>query len=91
MPKKKISLQAKHLRQSRKRQVRNMSIRSTVRTEIGKARAAIGAKPAEAAVVVKAAQRALDKAVTKGVVHKAAAARKKSRLARSLNAAVKGA
>lgn len=91
MPKKKVSLQAKHLRQSRKRQVRNMSIKSTVKTEISKARAAIGAKPAEAAATVKAAQRALDKAVTKGVVHKSAAARKKSRLARSLNAAVKGA
>lgn len=89
MPKKKISLQAKHLRQSEKRRVRNMSVTSAVRTEVTKARAAIASKQSEAAAAVKAASRALDKAVTKGVVHRSAAARKKSRLARQLNAATK--
>ena len=89
MPKKKISLQAKHLRQSEKRHVRNMSVTSAVRTEVTKARTALASKPAEAAAAVKAASRALDKAVTKGVVHRTAAARKKSRMARQLNAATK--
>jgi small subunit ribosomal protein S20 len=89
LPKKKISLQAKHLRQSEKRRVRNMSITSAVRTEVTKARTAIASKQSEAAAAVKTASRILDKAVTKGVVHRTAAARKKSRLARQLNAAIK--
>jgi small subunit ribosomal protein S20 len=87
VPKKKISLQAKHLRQSRKRQVRNMSIKSAVRTVVTRARKTITATPAEAAPTVSAAARALDKAATKGVMHPRAAARKKSRLATALNKA----
>jgi small subunit ribosomal protein S20 len=64
-----------------------MSIKSTVKTAVGKARVAIEAGPADAAQTVRLASRALDKAVTKGVVHRRAAARTKSRLTRRLNRA----
>ncbi len=70
----------KRIRQSEKRRVRNRTIRSQVRTAVKTARTAGGDAIAEAI-------RALDRAVTKGVVHRNTAARKKSALARRLAAA----
>ncbi len=76
----------KRMRQSEKRRVRNAAVRSTVRTAVKGARAAISASSGEEARASLArAIRLLDKAVTKGVVHKNTAARKKSRLTRQLN------
>jgi small subunit ribosomal protein S20 len=74
----------KRMRQSEVRRQRNRAVRSRVRTAIKAARAAEG-DGARAAVVE--AIRTLDRAVTKGVVHRNTAARKKSALARRLNAA----
>jgi small subunit ribosomal protein S20 len=74
----------KRMRQSEKRRVRNRTIRSQVRTAVKTARAAGGDALRRA---VAEAIRALDKAVTKGVVHRNTAARKKSALARRLAAA----
>ena len=74
----------KRIRQSEKRRVRNRTIRSQVRTAVKTARAAGGDARRTA---VAEAIRALDKAVTKGVVHPNTAARKKSALARRLAAA----
>ena len=71
----------KRMRQSEKRRVRNRTIRSQVRTAVKTARAAGGDALRTA---VAEAIRALDKAVTKGVVHRNTAARKKSALARRL-------
>ena len=75
----------KRMRQNDKRRARNRTIRSKVRTVVKTARTALGeggdAKPA-----VLAAIRALDKAVSKGVIHRNTAARKKSALARRLAA-----
>ena len=71
----------KRIRQNEKRRVRNRTIRSQVRTAVKTARAA-GGDPLRTAVAE--AIRALDKAVTKGVVHRNTAARKKSALARRL-------
>ena len=71
----------KRIRQSEKRRVRNRTIRSQVRTAVKTARAAGGDALRTA---VAEAIRALDKAVTKGVVHRNTAARKKSALARRL-------
>jgi len=85
LPKKRISRHAKHLRQSRKRRLASMSIKSAVKTGVSRARAVIVSAPAEAGQAVRSASRALDKAATKGVIHKRAAARRKSRLARRLN------
>ena len=74
----------KRIRQSEKRRVRNRTIRSQVRTAVKTARTAGGDALRTA---VADAIRALDKAVTKGVVHPNTAARKKSALARKLVAA----
>ena len=77
----------KRIRQSEKRRLRNAGVRSTVRTAVKSARAALaaGAKDEARAAVTRTVQ-VLDKARTKGVLHKNAAARRKSRLARQLNA-----
>jgi len=71
----------KRIRTSEKRRVRNRTIRSQVRSAVKTARAAGGDALRTA---VDEAIRALDKAVTKGVVHRNTAARKKSALARRL-------
>lgn len=73
----------KRLRQSEKRRERNRAVRSEVRTEIKKAAAAAEAgSPEGAGEAYRRAQQAIDVAARKGVLHKRAAARKKSRLAR---------
>jgi len=75
----------KRARQAVKRRSHNASLRSMVRTQIKKVRAAIETKnydDAQAALTVAAPF--VDKMVTKGIMHKNKAARIKSRL----NAAV---
>jgi small subunit ribosomal protein S20 len=74
----------KRMRQNEKRRTRNRMVRSQVRTAVKTARAAVGERGADARSAVLAAMRALDKAVTKGIVHRNTAARKKSALARRL-------
>ena len=77
----------KRIRTSEKRRIRNAAVRSTVRTSLKGARAAIeGGQAAQARETLQHTIKVLDKAVTKGVVHKNTAARKKSRLTRQLNA-----
>ena len=71
----------KRVRQNERQRLRNRAIRTKVRGTIKDARAAEGA--ARSSVVLEAI-RALDKAVTKGVIHRNTAARKKSALARRL-------
>lgn len=71
----------KRMRQNERRRLRNRAVRSKVRTAVKNARAAQGEGQRE---TVLDAIRALDKAVTKGVVHRNTAARKKSALARRL-------
>jgi small subunit ribosomal protein S20 len=74
----------KRIRQNDKRRLRNRIVRSKVRTVVKSARTTLDAKTGDAREVVAAAIRALDKAVTKGVIHPNTAARKKSALARGL-------
>jgi small subunit ribosomal protein S20 len=76
----------KRMRQNEKRRQRNRAVRSRVRTSVKTARVALesGGDPARAAVLD--AIRVIDKAVTKGVMHRNTAARKKSSLARRLAA-----
>jgi small subunit ribosomal protein S20 len=71
----------KRTRQNERRRLRNRAVRSKIRGVIKAARAAEGA--ARPPVVLEAI-RALDKAVSKGVIHRNTAARKKSALARRL-------
>lgn len=75
-------------RQSEQRRDRNRAVRSTTRTAVKKAVVAVEAgPPEEAGEAYRRAQHAIDVAARKGVIHKRAAARKKSRLARRLNKA----
>jgi small subunit ribosomal protein S20 len=78
------SAQKRH-RQSLKRHARNQAIRSRVRTFVKRVRESIDARDAgSAAELLRGATRALDKAVTKGVLHRNTAARKISRLTRAV-------
>ncbi len=72
----------KRASQAVKRRAHNMTQRSRMRTAIKKVRAALDAgKPEDAAAALKAAQPVIDSMVNKGIIHKNAAARYKSRLA----------
>ena len=64
---------------------RNKAVRSELKSRVKTAVNAAGTDEGEAAL--KAAIKRIDSAASKGVIHKNAAARKKSRLARKVNAA----
>jgi len=69
------------------RRARNVSQKSAMRTAVKKFLAAVEQNDKEKALVlIKEATRSLDKAVTKGHIHKNVAARKKSRLMKRLHA-----
>ncbi|MBE7058932.1 MAG: 30S ribosomal protein S20 [Ruminococcaceae bacterium] len=72
---------------SEKKAARNTSAKSSLRTSVKKAKVAIANNDANTAVAVKAACVDLDKAVSKGLLHKNTAARKKSRITKAMNAA----
>jgi len=76
----------KRVKTSEKRRLRNASQKSALRTAIKSFEtAAAGANPETAREALIQASRKLDKAASKGLIHKNAAARKKSRLAKKLN------
>ena len=78
---------AKAARSAARKRVRNRTIRSSTRTIVNKAVASLqGGNAEEAEAAVLRAVRSLDKADTKGVLHRNNAARKKARLAAKLNA-----
>jgi small subunit ribosomal protein S20 len=78
----------KRHRQSVRRRDRNRAVRSTTRTAVKRAVVAVEAgQPEEASEAYRRAQQAIDVAARKGVIHKRAAARKKSRLARRVHKA----
>ena len=81
---------AKRMRIEQKRRARNRAVKSTVKTYITKAQRAIVAEP-EADATAEALRQAisqLDRAATKGVLHKNNVARRKSRLMKRLNKAL---
>ena len=81
-----IKSQVKRNRQNEARRLRNRSVRTALKTSVKKVRtAASGADPGQAEALFRQTARDLDKAASKGVMHKRAAARRKSRLARSLS------
>jgi small subunit ribosomal protein S20 len=83
-----IKSQIKRNRQNERRHERNKGVRSALKTEAKKVRSAAGEGDADAARErLLQASRSLDRAAAKGVVHKRAAARRKSRLAKAVNAA----
>lgn len=83
-----IKSQIKRNRQNAGRQLRNKAVRTSLKTDAKKVRAASESGDAEAVQQeLRQAARALDKAVSKGVLHKRTAARRKSRLARTVSSA----
>ena len=75
----------KRIRSSRRKQIRNLAVRTRARGAVKEARQAIqSGDPAEAAQAMQAAYSALDRAAIKGVIHKRNAARRKSRLMKQL-------
>ena len=80
-----IKSQIKRNKQNEKRHQRNKAVKSELKTVVRKFREAAEAGDKDTAVEAgRVATRKLDKAVSKGVIHKNKAANKKSRLARRL-------
>lgn len=78
----------KRIRQNAKRRLRNRAAKGVVKAQVKKCLTALEGGDAEARQrEFRAATRVLDKAVVHGVLHKNAAARRKSRLAARLKKA----
>lgn len=80
---------AKDVKRSRERQLRNQAAKSQVKTVIKRAKTAIDThKPAaQVTPLVQAAVSTIDKVAKRGIIHKNAAARRKSRLMKRAHAA----
>jgi small subunit ribosomal protein S20 len=77
----------KRNRQNEQRRLRNKSVKSFLRSRIKQVTSAVAAKDAEKArESLDKAVPVIDKAASKGVIHRRNAARKISRLTRSVNA-----
>ena len=75
----------KRARQAIERRDHNMSLRTTVRTAIKSVKKAVAAgKPEDAARMLRESQRVIDRVVAKGILHRNAGDRHKSRLAHAL-------
>lgn len=80
-----IKSQIKRNKTNEKRRVRNQAVKSELKTFVRKTREAIEAGDADVASdALKATSRKLDKAVSKGVIHKNQAANRKSKLAKQI-------
>lgn len=75
----------KRVKTTEKAKARNIAIKSAMRTAVRKADAALIAKEENAAELLSAAVKSLDKAASKGLIHKNAASRTKARLMKKLN------
>ncbi|MGJ9549778.1 30S ribosomal protein S20 [Actinotignum sp. GS-2025b] len=85
-----IKQQKKRVLTNEKRRLRNQAVKSELKTYIRKTRLAVEAGNAEEAeTLLAAASRKLDKAVSKGVIHRNQAANRKSKLAKRVNALAK--
>ncbi|MEV0274562.1 MAG: 30S ribosomal protein S20 [Hamadaea sp.] len=83
-----IKSQIKRNRQNEKARLRNKAVKSSLKTAIRKFHEATEAgDTAKASELMVAASRQLDKAVSKGVIHKNQAANRKSSIAKRLNTA----
>lgn len=81
-----IKSQIKRIKQNEKARQRNKAVKSELRTYVRKFReAADTGNVDEATVAMRAASRKLDKAVSKGVIHKNQAANRKSAIAKRLS------
>jgi small subunit ribosomal protein S20 len=75
----------KRMKQSEKRRQRNRAARSSIRSTVKAAQIAAEAKSPESKAAITEAIRTLDRAVSRGVMHRNTVARRTSALARKLN------
>jgi small subunit ribosomal protein S20 len=84
-----IKSQIKRVKTNEKARQRNKAVKSSVKTVVRRFREAVDAGDAEKTLELqKAAAKALDKAASKGVIHKNQAANRKSALAKRAKALV---
>lgn len=76
----------KSVKVNKRNHLRNQDARSAIKTAVKKANEAIKTSSGDANAAFVAAASLLDKAVVRGIVHANTAARKKSRLAKKVNA-----
>ena len=82
-----IKSQKKRIKTNEIARQRNKAVKSALRTHVRNARAAVAeGDAAKAAELTAVANRALDKAVSKGVIHKNQAANRKSAISSSVAA-----
>ena len=82
-----IKSQIKRNRQNEKRAARNKAVRSELKTRTKAALAAAAAGADDAEALTRMAVKRIDMAAAKGVIHKNAAARRKSRLMKRIASA----
>jgi small subunit ribosomal protein S20 len=81
-----IKSQLKRIRTNEKARLRNKSIKSSLKTAVRRFREAATAGDKDRALAeLRTASRALDKAVSKGVIHRNQAANRKSAMAKRSN------
>ncbi len=81
-----IKSQIKRNRQNEKRRLRNKSVKSALKTSVRKFNEAAATGDVEqATVLLREAARKLDKAASKGVIHKNQAANRRSAIAKRLS------
>jgi small subunit ribosomal protein S20 len=85
-----IKSQIKRNLQNEKARLRNKAVRSELKTRVKVAVASAEAGAEETPEALRLAIKRIDKAAAKGVIHKNAAARKKSRLVRRIAALTQG-
>ncbi len=79
-----IKSQIKRVQLNKLQNAKNTAARSALKTAIRRFEETLGNNADNAAEALQKASRALDKAASKGLIHKNKAARKKSRLAKKL-------
>ena len=77
----------KRVKVSKAKNLRNRMVKTGVKTSLKKFNAALAEGVEPAAAQLSATTSALDKAVSKGVMHKNAANRRKARMAKAINKA----
>jgi small subunit ribosomal protein S20 len=81
-----IKSQIKRNKQNEKRRLRNKAVKSSLKTAVRKFNVATAAGDTElATTLLREASRKLDKAVSKGVIHRNQAANRKSAIAKRIN------
>jgi small subunit ribosomal protein S20 len=82
-----IKSQIKRIKTNEKARQRNKAVKSELKTYVRRVREAVAAGDSDAATAaVRLASRKLDKAVSKGVIHRNQAANRKSAIAKLVNA-----